>query len=74
MELQKVAGDGSPGGITNCANGKTCPAVYKSDRDTFVIQGSVLEAVTHAALGIPAGEDAVEVPRELIEELLANIS
>jgi hypothetical protein len=78
MELRLVAGgdgDGDgDGGMVGCQGGKTCPTVYASDRDTFVIQGFVLDTDVHTSLGIPSGEEAVEVPRALIEQLLAQIS
>jgi hypothetical protein len=58
MKLSPVAGA--------CKNG-TCPTVYETDRGTYVVQGYVVadvEALT--ALGLPTGETAVEIPRDLL--------
>ncbi|WP_405360690.1 hypothetical protein OG535_20385 [Kitasatospora sp. NBC_00085] len=40
-----------------------CPNVYATDRDTFVVQGDHF-----AALTVPKGESAVEIPRHVLEE------
>ena len=56
---------------STCPNGRICPTVYKTDRDTLIIQGyKILDADERAALGLPAGEDAVEIPRSLLPEVL----
>lgn len=48
----------------------TCPTVYATDRDTLVVQGYVVQdAKALTALNLPAGENAVEVPRGLLEAL-----
>ena len=60
MHLTKLAG---------CSGG-TCPAVYATDRGTFVVQGSVVtDPETLAAMKLPAHETAVEVPAELLAAL-----
>jgi uncharacterized Ntn-hydrolase superfamily protein len=60
MELRQVAG---------CSGG-TCPAVYATDRGTFVVQGSVVtDPEALAAMKLPAHETAVEVPAELLAAL-----
>ena len=46
--------------IASCGNGE-CPAVYRTDRGTLVIQGSIFEYQ-----GVPAGEAMVEIPASLI--------
>jgi hypothetical protein len=59
MELRKLAG--------TCDDG-TCPTVYLSDRNTFVLQG---EAVPSAeGLVFAPHEQAVELSVELVEEAL----
>ncbi len=48
-----------------------CPALYITDRDTYVIQGwRVLDAEALAALDIPDNETAIEVPRALLRHAL----
>ncbi|GAA2793474.1 hypothetical protein RMN57_20600 [Kitasatospora sp. CM 4170] len=52
---------GRPNG-PNCDD-DDCPNVYATDRDTFVVQGDHF-----AALQVPEGESAVEIPRGVLEE------
>jgi hypothetical protein len=59
--------------VTKICGGGTCPTVYRTDRNTFVVQGYTVTAET-AGLDIPAGEQLVEVPAELIAEALKAIS
>jgi hypothetical protein len=60
MHLTKLAG---------CSGG-TCPAVYATDRGTFVVQGSVVtDPDALVAMELPAHETAVEVPAELLASL-----
>jgi hypothetical protein len=56
-----------------CHTDDCCPTVYATDRRTYLVQGYTLEG-GHAeqALGIPPGESIVEVPRELLLQLLAD--
>lgn len=54
-----------------CDDGKTCPALHRTDRDTVVVQGwAVIDSDLLAQLGLPAGADAVEVPAGLLAEAL----
>jgi hypothetical protein len=54
-----------------CSDGKTCPALHRTDRDTVVIQGwPVTEPALLGELGLPAGMQAVEVPATLLTEVL----
>jgi hypothetical protein len=54
-----------------CDDGKTCPALHQTDRDTVVVQGwAVIDSGVLAQLGLPAGTDAVEVPAALLAEAL----
>jgi hypothetical protein len=60
MHLTKLAG---------CSGG-TCPAVYATDRGTFVVQGSVVtDPDALATMDLPAHETAVEVPAFLLASL-----
>lgn len=59
MKLTKIS-DG-------CEN-KSCPAVYETDRGTFVVQGYVIsDPQALKQLGLPVGESAVEVPAGLLK-------
>ncbi|MFD0885241.1 hypothetical protein ACFQ08_11865 [Streptosporangium algeriense] len=53
---------------TNSEQG-TCPAIYATDRDTFVVQGRIVD--DPKALGdvvnLGADETLVEIPRELVQ-------
>src|ERR1022692_269881 len=54
-----------------CDDGKTCPALHRTDRDTVVVQGwAVADSDVLAQLGLPAGAEAVEVPSALLAEAL----
>ena len=52
-------------GLGGCSGG-TCPTVYRTDRGTFIVQGSALDAVASQRVSPPDGEQAVEVPAELL--------
>jgi hypothetical protein len=57
--------------LRGCSDGKTCPAVHQTDRGTIVIQGwAVTDAEALEQLRMPAGELAVEIPAELVAEVL----
>jgi hypothetical protein len=63
MLLEPVRGD--------CSDGKTCPAIYRTDRGTVVIQGwTVTDPEALRQLHLPSGEQAVEVPAEMVDEVL----
>ena len=53
--------------VTKLCGAGTCPTVYRTDRDTFVVQGYTLTAEA-AGLDLPAGEQLVEIPAELLAE------
>lgn len=60
MRLVKLAG---------CSGG-TCPAVFETDRGTYVVQGAIVtDPEALAALELPAHETAVEVPASLLASL-----
>jgi hypothetical protein len=57
--------------LRGCSDGKTCPAVHQTDRGTIVIQGwAVTDAEALEQLRMPPGELAVEIPAELVAEVL----
>ena len=47
-----------------CAD-NSCPTVYRTSRDTLVIQGYAVDA-EEAGVGVPPNERLVEVPVELL--------
>jgi hypothetical protein len=56
-----------------CPNGLTCPAVYRSNRGTAFIIGT--QVTDPAALGqapLGPGEVLIEVPGELIPEVMRD--
>ena len=64
MKLTKLRGEG------HCPDGRTCPALHKTDTGSLVIVGRVVtdpEALAQMAIG--AGEIAIEVPESLIPEV-----
>jgi hypothetical protein len=57
--------------LRGCSDGKTCPAVHRTDRGTVVIQGwAVTDPEALRELSLPAGELAVEIPADLVAEVL----
>ncbi|WP_307834323.1 hypothetical protein [Paractinoplanes lichenicola] len=59
--------------VTTLCGGGTCPTVYRTDRDTFVVQGYTVTAEA-AGLDLPAGEQLVEIPAELLAEAVKKSS
>lgn len=54
--------------LRGCADGRTCPTVYRTDRDTAIVQGDVVtDPEALAQMDLPEGETAVEVPLSLLE-------
>lgn len=52
----------------NACNGGSCPSVYETTDGTYVIIGRRMSAEEKAGLPMAGGEDALEVPRELLKE------
>jgi hypothetical protein len=52
-----------------CGSG-TCPTVYSSNRDTVVVQGSLVTAEA-AGVRVPDGEFLVEIPTNILMEAAA---
>lgn len=61
MKLKLIGGSG-------CGNGP-CPAVYETENHTVVVQGFAVDAQV-AGLNLPPGENAVEIPRYILERAL----
>jgi len=50
-----------------------CPSLYRTDRDTFLVQGwRVNDPETLAQLDIPAHETIVEVPVDVLAEIAVH--
>ena len=47
--------------------------MYRTDRDTYVVQGYTVTAES-AGLDLPAGEQLVEIPAELLAEAVKAVS
>jgi hypothetical protein len=55
----------------NCADGKTCPALHRTDRGTLVVRGwAVTDMDLLGEVDLPAGTQAVEVPDGLLAEVI----
>jgi hypothetical protein len=64
MKLTKLSDGDGPG----ACSGKHCPAVYRTDRGSLVVQGyRVADAVS---IDIPDNETIVEIPSDLIKKLV----
>lgn len=50
-----------------CPDGRDCPAIFQTDRGTIVVQGGRLSPAEIAAMNLPEGETAAELPAELLE-------
>jgi len=52
-----------------CDNGP-CPTLYETDRGSLIVQGYIVDdGEALEALRLPSGETAVEIPRELLQNL-----
>lgn len=69
LAVVKPADDGGPALtlLAKVCGGGSCPTVYRTDRDTFVVQGYTVTAET-AGFDLPAGEQLVEIPAALLAE------
>ena len=55
--------------VNGCSGG-TCPAVFETDRGTYVVQGSIVtDPEALASVNLPAHETLVEIPTELLSSL-----
>lgn len=51
--------------VTKLCGGGSCPTVYRTDRNTLVVQGYIVTPES-AGLSLPTGEQLVEIPMELL--------
>ena len=64
MRLTKIVDSG--------CQGSTCPAVYRADDGSFVVQGTTITAAE--GLTLPAHESAVQIPASLVDELVRAVT
>ena len=56
-----------------CPDGKTCAAVFRTDRGTLAVVGTaVTDPEVLAQLGLPAHENVVEIPLSLLPEVVTD--
>ncbi|MFD7510307.1 hypothetical protein ACFV5N_13350 [Streptomyces sp. NPDC059853] len=56
-----------------CNDERDCPALYRTDRGTVVARGwKVADSDAIAALELPEHEGVVELPADLVAEVLRN--
>jgi hypothetical protein len=51
--------------VTSLCGSGTCPTVYRTDRGTLVVQGYTVTP-NNVGLDLPAGEQLVEIPADLL--------
>ena len=64
MEIRKVFGSDS-----TCSGG-SCPTIYETDRNTFVVQGYILTKEDKEKLSLPVNEDVVELPMDFLNAFI----
>jgi hypothetical protein len=65
VKLVQVRGD--------CNDGKACPSLYRTDRGSVLARGlKVTDAEALEALGLPDHETVVELPAEMLAEVLRD--
>jgi len=67
MKLTKLL----PGGDEYCNDRIDCPAVYNTDTELVLVQGSPM---THPDAAVPAHEQLVAVPKSLLRALAVQLS
>lgn len=60
------------GGSSACLGGD-CPTVYKTDRDTLVVQGYVLTGSDRTEFSTPENESVVEIPADVLLQAAAQL-
>jgi len=56
-------------GKTRLSGDTNCPALYRTDRGTYVVQGWRVPDDTEGVRDLGEGEALVEVPADVIEEI-----
>ena len=68
LQMKVVHVSHAPYAPGHSCDGGSCPAVYETNRGTYVIIGRRMKAEEKEGLPIAGIEDALEVPRELMLE------
>ena len=55
--------------LATLCGSRTCPTIYRTDRDTYVVQGYSVTGES-AGLDLPPGEQLVEIPIGLLAEAM----
>lgn len=58
---------------TTCCTGGCCPKVYRTDRDTFVVQGNMVNAEDARQFSLASHEVIVEIPEALVIALADRV-
>jgi hypothetical protein len=56
---------------SNCTGGP-CPTIYRTDENSFIMQGRVPRAILDQLI-LGNDETAVEIPADLVEQLVAKL-
>jgi|HubBroStandDraft_1064217.scaffolds.fasta_scaffold993751_2 hypothetical protein len=67
MKLETVVG------TVGCSGGE-CPTIYRTDRNTFVIQGNLVNSSDVTDLQVPSHEGLVEIPETLVQALASKLA
>jgi len=59
--------------VAASCTGGSCPTVYRTERNTIVVQGYAMTAET-AGIDLPAGELLVEIPLDLLQSAAQSVS
>jgi hypothetical protein len=72
--VRRVHVSDSPYGNGMRCGGGGCPAVFETDKGTFLVVGRRLSSGEKAELPMDRIEDALEIPRDLLLEAAARLS
>ncbi|WIM94254.1 hypothetical protein ACTOB_006268 [Actinoplanes oblitus] len=59
--------------VANRCSAGSCPTIYRTDSGRYVVQGFTVSA-ERAGIDLPEGEMLVEIPAELLREVLGSLS
>lgn len=51
---------------------QACPSLYETETE-YVVQGKILDQETRVSMGMPSDEDAIVVPKALLDRLRQSI-
>ena len=62
--VKHLSGDGP----SNCLSG-SCPSIFETEDGNYIFQGFILNDEQKRQLTIASNEDAISIPKELLEAL-----